>query len=401
MRSQDAYRLIDWSDGVDESVATLPNDDMPLKKLIGLIGIGFSLLTAVLPVLMSVFLRFAMPVQPPEFDRFSLNPLVCFGTFCFPMAAFIFRKSVLQWRGQRELHINATQVISCMKSWPFKSRLKCRLADLDGFRIEDPKGIDVGFVTGRANLLFVRKNGRTVCLLRMAPRQVLDELLNGMLPRIERITAGTDLTGNDTIRAGEVDVEVAFPGSTAVHERTRQPIGSNVDIAEEAGEFVIHLPPVSLFSPQNRVMRLVFFGAVGCLLLMVFGLFPALMAGKVNGSPLAGWFICTVFSLLSGGIVLGIVSEVTRRGAIRICDESLVFHERTVFRSHHESWFREDIESVEVGVEETRSEDGVDITCFIEVQPGSNSATHWFETREKSELEWIATCLRGQLELES
>lgn len=91
----------------------------------------------------------------------------------------------------------------------------------------------------------------------------------------------------------------------------------------------------------------------------------------------------------------------TRRGAIRICDESLVFHERTVFRSHHESWFREDIESVEVGVEETRSEDGVDITCFIEVQPGSNSATHWFETREKSELEWIATCLRGQLELES
>lgn len=97
-----------------------------------------------------------------------------------------------------------------MKSWPFKSRLKCRLTDLEGSRIEDPKGVDVGFVAGRANLLFVRKNGRTVCLLRMAPREVLDELFNGMLQRIDRLTADADLTGDDTIRAGEVIPEFSI-----------------------------------------------------------------------------------------------------------------------------------------------------------------------------------------------
>ena len=134
---------------------------------------------------------------------------------------------------------------------------------------------------------------------------------------------------------------------------------------------------------------------------MVLGLFPALMAGKVEGSPAAGWGIGILFSLISGGIVLAIIAALTRRGSIRISDENLVFHERTIFNALHESWFRADLETVEVGVSERSSEDGISITYFIEVQPRSSRALRWFENREKSELEWIATCLRGQLELGS
>jgi hypothetical protein len=133
-------------------------------------------------------------------------------------------------------------------------------------------------------------------------------------------------------------------------------------------------------------------------------LVPALIAGKVNGDPAAGWVIVVVFTLLNICIVLYNLSEGVRRGTLKVSDSQLTLEERGLFSTKQRSWQADAIESVKVKIERHESvgdDGGVNYSGHLEVRSSVDlEEVEWFGNLDKSELEWMVTSIKDRLGME-
>ena len=132
-------------------------------------------------------------------------------------------------------------------------------------------------------------------------------------------------------------------------------------------------------------------------MILTFGLVPALIAGKVEGQPSAGWVIVVVFSLVFVGIVVALMNAAIRKGSIRVNDDYVTFSQSGLFGQREERWMVTSTEEVRVAFEETESDEGVSWTHYLQVAPDHHKEKYWFSFREKPELEWMATCVNNRL----
>ena len=134
-------------------------------------------------------------------------------------------------------------------------------------------------------------------------------------------------------------------------------------------------------------------------------LVPALIAGKVDGDPAAGWVIVVVFTLLNGCVVLYNLSEGVRRGTLRVTESQLTLEEAGLFSSNQQTWQVDTIDSVKVKIdrhERVGEDGGVSYSCHLAVRSRMDieEEVEWFDNLEKSELEWMVTSIKDRLGLE-
>ncbi|MCL4203014.1 MAG: hypothetical protein KJ000_10975 [Pirellulaceae bacterium] len=186
-----------------------------------------------------------------EFDWFVLSPLLFLGIFLFPIAAFVFYRSILLLRGRTEIVLDAENLRVIRKAGQLWSTRGCKLSQLGGFRREDPAGERYGLAGGLSNLVAVKKNGRTFRLLRMVPDGINKQLIGELSARIERLTGRADLTGADRILAEDLDAEVILDDSLAIGPRQGKPIGSNLAIEQRDNELTIHMHPLGFQKSES------------------------------------------------------------------------------------------------------------------------------------------------------
>ena len=85
-------------------------------------------------------------------------------------------------------------------------------------------------------------------------------------------------------------------------------------------------------------------------LFVLFGLIPALMMGKVNGQPIAGWGIALVSTLFSIALVVLVANAATRRGQIEWKNPTLVFREWDMWGTHEQAWTRGEIQDISIAL---------------------------------------------------
>jgi hypothetical protein len=353
------------------------------------------------PFVLSAFFYFGMRDAAREHDQsiwLTLLPFLFFGVFCFPIAAFFLYRSFLLLRGRTEIVLDSKKLRVITKAGPLRSTRGCKLSQLGGFRMEDPAGERYGLASGLSSLVAVKKNGRTIRLLRMVPDEINKQLIEELSGRIERLTGRADLTGADRILAEYLDAEVISDDPLAIGRRQGKPIGSNLAIEQRDNELAIHVHPLGFQKSESFPVRVTVMVLLAVNFFLTVTLVPALIAGKVQGQPSAGWAIYSVATALSIGLVLIFVDRSTRKGSVRICYGELSFSEHNLFRIHHAVWALDTIEEVRVGVEERKDSEGdVTVWHFVEVKPSPDKPRHWFGHRDKPELEWIVTCIVDHL----
>jgi hypothetical protein len=355
------------------------------------------------PFLTTAFFYFGLGQAAWEKDGaiwLLLFPFLGFGWISFPVAAFAFYRSFLLLRGRTEIVLDAKNLRVVRKAGPLRSTRRCKLSQLGGFRREDPAGERYGLTGGRSTLVAVMKNGRTFRLLRMVPDGMNEQLIGELSARIERLTGRADLTGTDRILAEDLDAEVVSEDPMAIGPRKGKPIGSNLAVEQRDKELTIQVPPFGFRGSGSSAVRVGFMAVFAIQFVLTVTLVPALIFGKVQGGPpAAGWVVYAVFTAISIGLAMLLVDMSTRKGSIRVAYGELSLSEHNLFRNHHAVWSLNSIEEVRVGVEEHKDSDGdVSWTHFVEVKPGHGKSRHWFDHREKEELEWIVTCIVDHLE---
>ena len=389
-----------WTDDIAASRCNVPTSDLGSGIVPGCLAImGVSV--GSLPFLLATFLYLVFSVAERQRDGFLwfLIALVLFwGAVFFPIALYFFGKSLLLLRGRTEIDLDSKKLRVITKAGPFRSTRRCKVEDLGGFRIEDPEGAGYGLPGGHSNLVAVRKDGREIHLLRMCPNEIVGQLANELPEKIARLTRRVGPTSSERIPAEDLSTEVIALDPMATRARTSKPIASNLSVEQRSDELVIWVPQLGYRKSTSAGARFWIGGFLSIQLLFMPFLVSALIAGKVQGQPTAGWVIVFVVTTISAGIVLNRVYVATRNGSVEIANEYLRFRERDLFGDHYAGWKWESIENVLVGVKKYESDEGVSWNHFVEVQPGTNEPRYWFDNRTKPELEWIVTLIGNQLD---
>ena len=389
-----------WTDDVATSRCNLPKSDPGSAIVPGCLAL-MSVFVGSLPFLLATFLYLlasAAERQRDGFLSFLIALILVWGVVYFPIALFFFGKSLLLLRGRTEIILDSSRLRVITKAGPFRSTRRCKLEELGGFRIEDPEGAGYGLPGGHSNLVAVRKDGRKIHLLRMCPNEIVGQLVSELPKKIARLARRAGLTSGDRIPTDNLQAEVISLDPMATRERKNKPIGSNLWIEERSGEIVIQLPRLGFWNSTSPGARFWIIGFLSIQLLFIPCLVFALLAGKVQGQPTAGWVIVFVCTAIAAGIVLNRLSAATRSGSVHIADEYLRFRERDFFVDHYAGWKWVSIEIIHVGVKKYESDEGVSWNHFVEVQPGPNEARYWYDNRTKGELEWIVTLIGNQIE---
>ena len=205
--------------------------------------------------------------------------------------------------------------------------------------------------------------------------------------------------------ASSLGSEVQAVGPTEVLSRLDKPIGSHLVVEDSGRELIIRIPKPGFLKKTSKAAKLVIAGFMLAEVLILGILVPALIAGKVNGDPAAGWVIVVVFTLLNLCIVLYNLSEGVRRGTLRVSERQLNLEEAGLFSRKQQSWEADAIKSVKVKIERHErvgQDGGVSYSSHLEVVPsGGEEEVEWFDNLEKSELEWMVTSIKDRLGLAS
>ncbi|MDG1510246.1 MAG: hypothetical protein P8R31_01030, partial [Mariniblastus sp.] len=219
--------------------------------------------------------------------------------------------------------------------------------------------------------------------------------------KIEEITGLKPVS--ERVGASSLGSEVQAVGPTEVLSRTEKPIGSNLVVEDSRHELIIRIPKQGFLKKTSKLAKLVIAGFMLSEVMILVLLVPALITGKVEGDPAAGWVIVVVFTLLNGCVVLYNLSEGVRRGTVRVSQSQLHLEETGLFSTTQRSWQADSIESVNVKIErhETVGQDrsGVSYSYHLEVRSpvDSEEEFQWFDNLEKSELEWMVTTITNRL----
>lgn len=396
-----------WIQNSGSVTCEIPQLLSPFAKIPAALAAVFSVFLVGMPTLFFLLLYLLGPKEMIEDPGFAMAPLIFLGFMCFfplPVAIFILRWASLIAFGKTEIRIDHERLALVTKAGPFWKTCKCKLNELGGFRIEFSQMLEANkHLSERSSLVAVRKDGRALHLLRAYPDQIVNQLADQLPLKIEEITGLKP--ESERVGASSLGSEVQAVGPTEVLSRLDKPIGSHLVVEDSGRELIIRIPKPGFLKKTSKAAKLVIAGFMLAEVLILGILVPALIAGKVNGDPAAGWVIVVVFTLLNLCIVLYNLSEGVRRGTLRVSERQLNLEEAGLFSRKQQSWEADAIKSVKVKIERHErvgQDGGVSYSGHLEVFPsGSEEEVEWFDNLEKSELEWMVTSIKDRLGLAS
>lgn len=396
-----------WIQNSGSVTCEIPQLLSPFAKIPAALAAVFSVFLVGMPTLFFLLLYLLGPKEMIEDPGFAMAPLIFLGFMCFfplPVAIFILRWASLIAFGKTEIRIDHERLALVTKAGPFWKTCKCKLNELGGFRIEFSQMLEANkHLSERSSLVAVRKDGRALHLLRAYPDQIVNQLADQLPLKIEEITGLKP--ASERAGAGSLGSEVQAVGPTEVLSRLDKPIGSHLVVEDSGRELIIRIPKPGFLKKTSKAAKLVIAGFMLAEVLILGILVPALIAGKVNGDPAAGWVIVVVFTLLNLCIVLYNLSEGVRRGTLRVSERQLNLEEAGLFSRKQQSWEADAIKSVKVKIERHErvgQDGGVSYSGHLEVLPsGGEEEVEWFDNLEKSELEWMVTSIKDRLGLAS
>ncbi len=396
-----------WIQNSGSVTCEIPQLLSPFAKIPAALAAVFSVFLVGMPTLFFLLLYLLGPKEMIEDPGFAMAPLIFLGFMCFfplPVAIFILRWASLIAFGKTEIRIDHERLALVTKAGPFWKTCKCKLNELGGFRIEFSQMLEANkHLSERSSLVAVRKDGRALHLLRAYPDQIVNQLADELPLKIEEITGLKP--ASERVGASSLGSEVQAVGPTEVLSRLDKPIGSHLVVEDSGRELIIRIPKPGFLKKTSKAAKLVIAGFMLAEVLILGILVPALIAGKVNGDPAAGWVIVVVFTLLNLCIVLYNLSEGVRRGTLRVSERQLNLEEAGLFSRKRQSWEADAIKSVKVKIERHErvgQDGGVSYSGHLEVLPsGGEEEVEWFDNLEKSELEWMVTSIKDRLGLAS
>ncbi len=405
-----------WIDELDGSRCLLPQVSNPVQRGLGWLGIVLSVMFAAWPFAITAFFYGVRSDLKPEQEitGVDLLPLAFFGSILFPVAIVLCLKSCLSLFGSSELLIDSTH-LSVIRRWGIlRRRRRCPLSTIDGFRVEKPEDelptSEANAVAGfslfanRSSLVARYSGGRKLYIVRAFPNALVEELGDSLPSQVQRIAirSGIHRQGSsinkDPISELPVEnldrIQLKPSGDTASQTLSSPPLGSSLVLHKTSGGLIIESPKLGYLGSTTRVGRLTFYAFTAIQILLSGGLVPALLAGKVNGSPSAGWVIFVVFTAFWIIGVFYLFYAASLQGKVTLDDRELSFSEKSLYGLKASNWQRREIDSIELGVKEYRSDDGVTWDYFVKVSPQELEQRAWFSHLSKQEVEWMVECLK-------
>ena len=390
---------IRWDQGMDDVRCRVPRRSHGLATTPGWLMILAGGFIASWPLLGILFFGVMGATEDPDMFAFAVfGPLVCFGPFCFTSGGFFLLRGLFLVAGRDEIVIRRGRLTAMSRWGPFRSRRRCSLEDLVGFRVESHLAgaySETAGMQGLASLVAERLSGSPVHLLRGYPKPLIDELVVGLNQHCGRFAAREGIPWRESLQTDEVSLN-----PEKIDERPAQPRNSKATLEQWPDGLLIELPHRGWWRPGSRFVTIWCFGWNGMTLLSTAAFVPALLAGKVEGEPWVAWILMPIFWIV--GIVAFVVlfRKARRSGRIVLAGKSLSFEETDPFGSTTLQWNTEEIECITVGAKKYETEDSITWKNFITVCP-TEKERQWFNNREKPELEWLATVLRQALGLGS
>ena len=384
---------ITWTNDFESVQCVIPRHTVPLKQVVGAVGIAFGLLLASGPISLTLFLLILTPdgaKQDADFLPFALFPLVIPGAICFPLSLILWQRSILSMFGQTQVVIDHRCLKIVRTAGPIWSRRKAPLDQLTGFRVEEAHGL--GPTGALQTLAAIKKNGRQLLILRAYPHETVTQLTQDLPREIKRAASR-----NRSSPEQPLPVEFVSPNPFALDERSNRPLSTRVTVVDHQDDFRIEMPRKRLLEATSPFVRLWLSGWLLSQLFIWLGLVPALLAGRVKGEPMAGWVITVVFTTVTLGIAAYYSYILTRRGTVKMTQQKLNFRDQSLWGDHQAEWRTDAIHDVQVSVDRSDTDDGPVFSHHIEVKPDNHAPRCWFDNRDKEELEWIATLINQRL----
>lgn len=399
-KKMDVSSEVVWVDGEGASQCNVPMLYFSFARIPAFIGLGLACFLAFVACGTVGVLYLILPEETPVMPIL----LVVGGAFSvlfLPIIAFIVWKSLLILYGSKQIVIDGRSLRVITRFGPIWSTVKCQLSKLGGFRIEDPQGQRYQINLEYSNLWAVQHGGRAVPLLRMFANEIVGQLVEELPHKIEQVTGESHNLGSQAIQADDLTAELSAADPFRIQDRNAKPIGSEISVEAEGQGLLIKIPARGFRKSTSRTSAFVCLGFLFCELFVLAVLVPALLAGRVEGQPAAGWFMVGIFTVVVIGMLLYRVNAAIQSGTIRIRRDLLSFREYGLFGKQYEEWEREAIQSVRVEVEEYRTSESISFDHFISVKPASDSERQWFSHLGKDELEWMAASIQKHLDLDA
>lgn len=439
------HESISWSDEIEVSRCLLPKVRNPVQRGLGCLGLALGFMFAAWPFLISAFFYWQMNSiddQPQPFEWSHLLPLAFFGTFLFPLAGFLCFRGLLSLFGRSEIVITGRH-LSVVRRWGLlRSRRRCRMSRLEGFRVErpgdamptaefSPAGV-FSFLGDSSSLVAKHSSGRSLYLARAFPSSLIDQLVETVPQRVQRIgmragvlnesqaggsgmlqslsVENSEPTGvpsfkalsQQALKGASSDAGGSGSGSWRTGENDSRltgdslptkPFGSVLVLSERPDGLAIEIPKRGYRGATSPMGRLFLYAYTFMQILLSGTLLPALLAGKVQGSASAGWVIFGVFTLIWVVVMIGVLAAASWHGMITLDRRFLQFSETGIFGSNAYQWQCDAITSVTLGVESHQSDDGVTWEYYPKVEPLDSENRCWFSRLTKPEIQWLVDTL--------
>lgn len=315
------------------------------------------------------------------------------GATIIPISLLVAAQGLLHLFGKRQIRIDKRTLSVVNRFGVIWSTRSISLSQLAGLQIEDPNGIGPAGLQGYSNLLALRLSGKSKVLLRTIPNEVAHALAESMGHEISKQGHRAFAAGLTKSQPSSIPTETRSLNPLSLESRSAPPLGSDLRVKTSSKTSSLEIP--------RQGLRKVTEGGgkwfIACFLIgelfVLFGLIPALMMGKVNGPPIAGWGIALVSTLFSTALVVLVANAATRRGQIEWKSPSLIFREWDMWGTHEQAWPRGELQDISVGVSEGTSDGAPIWTYHVNITPNGTQDRKWFSNRSKEELEWIVTTL--------
>ncbi|MEC8801966.1 MAG: hypothetical protein VXX55_14460, partial [Planctomycetota bacterium] len=315
------------------------------------------------------------------------------GATIIPISLFVAAQGLLHLFGKRQIRIDKRSVSVVNRLGIIWSTRSVPLNQLAGLQIETPNGIGPSSLQGYSNLLALRLSGKSKILLRTIPDEVAHALAESVGYEISKQGHRPFAEGLTKSQPSSIPTETRSLNPLSLESRSAPPLGSDLRVNMNSKTSSLGIPRLGLKKVTEGGGK----WFIACFLIgelfVLFGLIPALMMGKVNGQPIAGWGIALVSTLFSIALVVLVANAATRRGQIEWKNPTLVFREWDMWGTHEQAWTRGEIQDISVGVSEGTSDGAPIWTYHVNITPNGLKERKWFSNRSKEELEWIVTTL--------
>ncbi len=387
----------------------LPPRNMPSVNLTAYAGLFTAAFLAGIPVGFSILIwSFTSGAQLYYRLLAASLPLALFGAFLFPAAGYLLaRVLVLHW-GRLEIVCQPRSLLVVHRWGPVQWTRRFAIADLKGFRVNTDRPFDPNDPAfsqqisriGKLVADFTRNRSYTVCW--GYPVEWLEQLGEELIARITESSATAS-------KLMPLAMEDADP--SAIVDREHQPSNSNAVLTQEDDGLVVVLP--SLGSWRSEYLPLICVSLGWNALMVFFGLvfLPALFSGAAvwvdddeKRSQLSIWLgllLLTPFFALGLGLIALWRRLALRSARIKLDTKALHVTEQGTFRTFTASTDRDQIQSIRV-ISRAYEQEGKPQTKwqhFLFVELLSDSGWSILHSRNKSELEWLATTLNKELGL--